>query len=78
MKIVLYRLRHWLMNHEYVDYSVNLTICYYCESCGLQKTKLGYRLWWYRIAPWIKGELKRNKKFKESINIKLHERRKTN
>lgn len=54
MKILIYKFIHWFNKHTWEDYSVGLTTCYYCEKCGLQKTKLGYKLWWYRVAPWLK------------------------
>lgn len=54
MKTLFYKIRHTLRKHQYEDYSVGLMICYYCETCGLQKTQISSGMWWYRVAPWLK------------------------
>lgn len=52
--IYIYRFLHWIRKHKYEDYSLRVTLCYFCETCGLQKTLIGHKYWWYRYAPWIK------------------------
>lgn len=63
MKTLIYRFIHWLKKHEFSDCSfrargLGLVVCYFCETCGLQKILLGRCGWQYKVNIWLRDFIK--------------------